>query len=316
MKLGAQKSRAIVACVLFVVSVTRGVLTDIPGANAIFTDPAQINEDLDAATIDAPTDLTLSNTAGVATLGWTPPTFARLTAIQVLRGTATGGTNTVVATLAPNITSYSESPGTGTYFYVTRGVSTNWLSPYSNEVNTAYTALSTPWFPCTSQVADTGGDGNGYEVSPASGCGDDNVSADDLNSGTSTSSSCSNSGKDRHRFGNFGVVVPTVATIRGVEVRTQSWLKSATTGTNKVCVQISTDAGVTWTSAISSTTLTATEKVYTLGSSSNLWGRSFLTTQFTNGLFLVRVVDASRAVNKTFALDTVEVRVSYSCPCL
>ncbi len=312
----ARRWGRVIICGALIAAVLNGVATDVPRASALFSDAAPIDEDLDAAILPPPVDLALVSAAGTVTLSWTPAAFPAATAIQVLRGIALGGPYSVVGTVAPAATGYVESPGTGSFYYVVQTVANNWVSVYSNEVNTVFTALSTAWFPCTAQAADTGGDNNGYETNSASSCGDDNVSADDVNSGTGTSTSCTNTGKDRHRFSNFGLVLPTVATIRGVEVRTQSWLKSATTGTNKLCVQVSTDAGVTWTTALTATGLTATEKVFTFGSTSNLWGRTFLTTQFTDALFRVRVINTAKATTKTFALDTVEVRVTYSCPCV
>jgi hypothetical protein len=301
-----------VAAVVALVALARGPVLSAPGAHALFADSAVVTDELDATVLDPPQDLAIAASFGTVSLTWTPSPIAAATGIEVLRASTIGGPYAVIATVAPTATGFSESPGLGTFAYVVRTAASNWRSGNSNEVNTVFSTISTPWLSCTAQAADTGGDGNGYEVASASSCADDNVPADDVNSGTGTSTSCTNTRKDRHRFSGFGVSVPALATIRGIEVRTQSWLKSATTGTNRICVQLSTDGGATWTTAVTSSALTATEAVYTFGSTSSLWGRTFTPAQLADGVFRVRVVNVAAATNKRFAIDTVQVRVTYS----
>ena len=66
---------------------------------------------------------------------------------------------------------------------------------------------------------DSGGDGNGFESTPSNAHGDDAAIASDINSGSGTSTSCTNTGKDRHRFFNYGFAIPTEMSIAGIEVR-------------------------------------------------------------------------------------------------
>src|SRR5207247_2141049 len=103
-------------------------------------------------------------------------------------------------------------------------------------------------------AADSGGDGNGFETSPSNAYSADGVYAADNNSGSGTSTSCTSSQKDRHRFYNYGFSVATGATIKGLEVRLDARADS-TSGSPKMCVQLSGDGGATWTAAKSTETL-------------------------------------------------------------
>ena len=79
----------------------------------------------------------------------------------------------------------------------------------------ADTGLRSP----TANAANSGGDGNGFESSPANAHTDDALSAVDNNSGTGSSTSCTSTSKDKHRFFNYGLTFPTGVSIRGIEVR-------------------------------------------------------------------------------------------------
>ena len=65
----------------------------------------------------------------------------------------------------------------------------------------------------------TGGDNNGYQTSPTNAYTSNSLYAIDTNSGTSTSTSCAHSGKDRHVYSNYNLTVPMTATVLGLEVR-------------------------------------------------------------------------------------------------
>jgi hypothetical protein len=162
----------------------------------------------------------------------------------------------------------------------------------------------------TANAADSGGDGNGFESNPANAHGDDAASAVDNNSGTSTGTSCTSTGHDRHRFFNYGIALPTGASVQGVEVRLDSRVDS-TSGSPKMCVQLSWDGGVSWTAAQATSTLTTTMATRTLGGVANTWGRTWTASELTNANFRVRITNVASSTSRDFSLDWIAVRVSY-----
>ena len=106
----------------------------------------------------------------------------------------------------------------------------------------------------TANAAVSGGDGNGFESSPANAHADDALNAVDNNSGTGSSMSCTSTSKDKHQFSNYGFTFPAGVSIRGIEVRLDAGADS-TSSSPKMCVQVSWDGGTTWTSTKSTPTL-------------------------------------------------------------
>ena len=196
----------------------------------------------------------------------------------------------------------SPTPPLTTTFTPTAAPS-NTSTPTPATMNTGF--LSPSW-----NVAQTGGDGNGYEVSAANIYTDDGLFAVDNNSGTGTSTSCTNSGKDKHRFSNYNIVLPNGATVKGIQVQLHAKADS-TSGSPKLCVQLSWDGGTTWTSAKSTATLTTVEAAYLLGGTADTWGHTWTTGQFGNSAFIVRVIDVSSSTSRDFSLDWVSVQVTY-----
>ncbi|MBI3361028.1 MAG: hypothetical protein HY023_07950 [Chloroflexi bacterium] len=83
----------------------------------------------------------------------------------------------------------------------------------------------------------------------------------------------------------------------------------STSGAPKMCVQLSWDGGATWTTAKSTATLTTGEVTYTLGTTTDTWGRAWSAGEFAN--FRVRVIDVASSTARDFSLDWVAVRVTY-----
>jgi hypothetical protein len=82
----------------------------------------------------------------------------------------------------------------------------------------------------------------------------------------------------------------------------------------KICVQLSWDGGVNWTTAKQTTTLTTSELTYILGTPSDPWGRTWTASNLSNTNFRIRVIDVasgSGATSRDFSLDWIAVRVSY-----
>jgi hypothetical protein len=194
-----------------------------------------------------------------------------------------GSTNTPTNTPVPPTPTNTPAPGTSTGF----------LSPSAN----------------AAQIS-SAGDNNGYQDSPANAYINDSSVATDTNSGTNNNTSCTNNGKDKHRYYNYNFNIPATAVIQGIQVRLDA-RADATGGSPKVCVQLSWDGGTTWTRAKSTTTLSTTEATYTLGSISDTWGRTWTSGNFSNTNFRIRVIDVASNTSRDFFLDYVAVNVAY-----
>jgi hypothetical protein len=158
-----------------------------------------------------------------------------------------------------------------------------------------------------SNAPDSGGDGNGFQTSPVNAYADDAAVATDTNSGTGTSTSCTNIGKDRHRFYDYGIAIPAGSAINGIEVRVDARADS-TSGAPKMCVQLSWDGGVSWTAAKATGALTTSLATYTLGGATDTWGRSWSAASLANASFRVRVINVSSSTSRDFFLEWVAVR--------
>ncbi|HEY0603806.1 MAG TPA: M14 family metallopeptidase [Herpetosiphonaceae bacterium] len=159
-------------------------------------------------------------------------------------------------------------------------------------------------------VTSGAGDNNGYQTSPANAYADDDLVAVDTNSGSNTNTACTNSGKDKHRFSNYGFALPGGATITGIEVRLNARADS-TSGAPRICVDLSWDGGTTWTTAQSTGTLATVEGVYTVGGAANTWGRAWSTGDLSDANFRVRLTNVASNTSRDFSLDRVAVQVRY-----
>ena len=170
--------------------------------------------------------------------------------------------------------------------------------------------LNTGFLNPTSNSADTGGDGNGFESNPTRAYSSNSSYATDSNSGNGNGTNCTGADKDKHRFYNYGISLPSGTTIDGIEIRLDGRADS-TTGSPKFCIQLSWDGGTTWTSAKSTNNLTTNNATYTLGGSSDNWGRTWTDTELDNTNFRVRVIDIASST-RTFSLDWVATKVYFS----
>jgi hypothetical protein len=153
----------------------------------------------------------------------------------------------------------------------------------------------------------TGGDGNGFELNAADAHAENAAVASDINSGTGTSTSCTNSTKDRHLFFDYGFAVPAGSAIAGVEVRLRARADS-TSGAPRMCVQLSADGGATWTAAKATSTLGTTLTTFTLGGATDTWGRAWSAADLGNASFRLRVINVASSRSRDFFLDAVAVR--------
>lgn len=288
--------------------------TTAPVGLARFTSSAGVAGTMATDTLEPPTGLTATGGTAVA-LAWTPSADAYAAGYRVLRASVSGGPYTQVATITPgSASSTTDSPPPGTYHYVLRSYYQGWTSSGSNEAAATVTAAttSTGFEPCTTQAADTGGDGDGYESSPGRACVDDSSFAVDANTGTSTSLSCADPGKDRHRFWGFALGLPgSVSSVDGIEVRADLALNN-NSGTNLLCAQLSWDGGASWTAAQSVPVASTPESTYVLGGAADTWGRAWTASELSAANLRVRLIDASSRADKDFRLDYVAVQVTYT----
>jgi hypothetical protein len=299
---------ATIACLAFPAQATLARLTDSATATASFgTD-----------TLDPPTSLAATGGAN-ASLTWAVTTDTYASGYELQRATVSGGPYTVIASVTPRtaVATTDTPPANGTYYYVLRSVFQSWTSANSNQASATVTLGPTPtgYKTCTttSNAADTGGNGNGYESAPGNACGDDTLVATDANSNTNTTISCTNAGKDRHRFWDFSLGVPTtVTTVNGIQVRFDEGMNN-NGGTNQICVELSWDAGTTWT-APKTQGLTGGSAIttYTLGAANDTWGRTWTGTNLSNANFRVRLTDVTSQPNKDFLLEYLAVQVTYT----
>ena len=284
---------------------------------ARLTDVATSTQSFTADVLAPPT--ALAATGGTsAGLTWTITNDAYATGYQVHRATVSGGPYSQVGTVTPRAaTSTTDTPSaSGTYYYVLYSYFQNWVSVASNQASAvvALAPVATGFKGCTgtSNAADTGGDNNGYELQPANACADDAAFATDANSGTTTTVSCTNAGKDRHQYWDFGLGVPaSVVVVSGIQVRADVGMNT-TAGTNQLCIQLSWDAGTTWTTAKSVALAGTAISTYNLGATNDTWGRTWTGAQLSNVNFRVRVIDVTNQTTKSFFLEYLAVQVTYT----
>jgi hypothetical protein len=291
--------------------------TSTAASLARLTDADSSSQAIATDTLDPPTGLAAAGGA-TASLTWTATTDSYASGYEVRRGTVSGGPYALITTVSPRTTvATTDAPGSnGTYFYVLRSIFQNWRSVDSNQASATITLGSTPtgFKTCTttSNAADTGGDGNGYESSPTNACVTDGAFATDANTGTNLSLLCTDAGKDRHRFWDFTLGVPaSVSAVGGIQLRADVGLNN-NSGTSQLCGQLSWDGGTTWTAAKSIAVVNVGITTYALGATNDTWGRTWLGSELSNANFRVRLIDTSDRTSKDFRLDGLAIQVTYS----
>jgi hypothetical protein len=178
--------------------------------------------------------------------------------------------------------------------------------------NTPMTDGETAWHDCSSQepVTSGSGDNDGYEHQPDKACSDGNGQAEDMDSGTSTSTGCDSSGSDRHVFHDYGISLPSGYNVTGIGVRVDAKV-SASGGTNQMCVQLSWDGGATWTDAKSTGDINNSWVSRNLGGDGDTWGHTWTPDELANGNFMIRVTDSAGSASRDFSLDWVTPKVYY-----
>jgi hypothetical protein len=176
----------------------------------------------------------------------------------------------------------------------------------------ALTALPGPTttglFYATAAAAGLGGDGNGYETGGTNITGaPDGAVATDASSGTAKSTSCTSTARDSEVT---TYSPPSVgSTILGIQVSVTGRASAAQNGP-RYCVQLSWNGGLSWTAGKTTANLTTTLATYTVGSTSDTWGRAWTASELSAANFRVRVMDLASSTIRTFYLVAVGVSVT------
>ena len=231
-----------------------------------------------------------------------PSTTTDATGTYTFTGLAAGTYN-----LTASKTGYTSGSASGVTVTVGATTTANMTMAAIPILNTGYVSPTT-----AAAVTTSAGDNNGYEGTPGNLLALDGLLATDANSGTSNSTSCTATSRDKENLGGFTLNVTSGAAIKGIEVTLKAKVNS-TQGSPKLCVLLSGDGGATWTATARTTaTLSTTLTQYTLGTATDLWGRTWVSTDITTaGRLMVRIVDIGTSTKTTYSLDGVQVRVTY-----
>jgi len=106
---------------------------------------------------------------------------------------------------------------------------------------------------------------------------------------------------------NYGITIPTGATVVGIEVLLTA---KTTSGTHSLATDLSWNASSSFT-ASKSQALSTSITTYTIGGATDTWGRTWSAADFANGVFRLRVTDTLSGGGTT-QLDGTTIRVYYT----
>ncbi|MBI2474063.1 MAG: hypothetical protein HYV68_00005, partial [Candidatus Taylorbacteria bacterium] len=108
-------------------------------------------------------------------------------------------------------------------------------------------------------------------------------------------------------YGNFGFSIPSSDTITGIDVKVES---KGSTAAGTFSVALSWNGGTTYTTATSSWTLSTSDQVFVMATSSDLWGRaSWSPSEFSDANFRLRITAAPSS--NTVSVDAIQVKVDH-----
>jgi hypothetical protein len=85
----------------------------------------------------------------------------------------------------------------------------------------------------------------------------------------------------------------------------------STSGSPRTYVQLSYNGGSSWSTYRNTAVLSTADTVYTLGGTTDTWGRTWTTTQLSDANFRVRITNVATNTSRDFSLDQIAVRVTY-----
>ena len=158
-------------------------------------------------------------------------------------------------------------------------------------------ADDTGWKAPSANAADTGGDGDGFELNPTNAYSDDVTVASNIDGPG-----------DRHLYCGYDFGLPEGATTKGIEVRLD-WYVDSAAGSPRLEVELSWDGGTSWTDAKKTKNGKTIERTHILGGPTDTWGRSWTVDELSSTNFRVRITCTSKKAERDFYLDWVPVNV-------
>jgi len=152
----------------------------------------------------------------------------------------------------------------------------------------------------SAEVADTGGDGDGFEHTP------ENAFAD---GGQPAARNLDGPG-DRHQWFGYAASVPAECAVKGIEVLAD-WRLDGKAGEHGLLVELSSDGGVTWSEARVDALETTSFHTTILGGASDTWGRTWTAADVSDPGFRVRVSALGTINGRDYFLDWIPVRIHY-----
>jgi len=113
----------------------------------------------------------------------------------------------------------------------------------------------------------------------------------------------------REDWYNFGFSIPSGAVIDGITVVFEANSSSGATGTG-ADIDLSWDGGTSFTSTQGFTTTISTDQNFTMGGSSDTWGRTWSATDFSNSNFRLRATKTGTESQST-RVDYISITVYY-----
>ena len=83
---------------------------------------------------------------------------------------------------------------------------------------------------------------------------------------------------DNHLYYGYGISIPADCSVAGIELRIDWWL-SGTSGINSMSVELSWNAGSSWTAAKTDSVETTSEHTTTLGGATDTWGHTWTVSE-------------------------------------
>lgn len=138
-----------------------------------------------------------------------------------------------------------------------------------------------------------------------------NFTASRLNSSNNSKATCDATcdNNDNGQVSDFTFNIPSGAVISGIQVIAEM-AEGASAGSIPTDISLSWNNGTSFTATKSANVNGTSDANYTLGSSSDTWGRTWTDTEFANGTFRVKVDKLPDS--DTLSVDYIEVRVYYT----
>lgn len=129
-----------------------------------------------------------------------------------------------------------------------------------------------------------------------------------VNTSDDARATCPSPGTSNGRLSTFGFVIPSSATITGIEVEVEG---NEGTGITPVtyAVQLSWDNAITWTTLKSSTFTGTADATTVLGGPADNWGYAWSVAELADATFQVRI---RRTAGGDLRIDRIRVRVHYT----